>query len=298
MSDDEKTTEVEETAEEVEEEAEETLHGYRPLSAEERDKAKAQADQIRQQTTIARELAAVHLRKALADAEKSEADVIRVRTEIDLANVNLLIQKANELGTQIALAQTQRLEEMQLSADLYHQIYHFIDHVNENSVHACMERLSYWNRTKRGSPIQIIFTSPGGSVIDGLALFDYIQQLKRDGHHVETNTLGMAASMAGILLQAGTQRVMAKEAWVLIHEISSAAFGKTPEIEDELKFIKRIQERVLRIFLEGVRKARHNNPNLCTDPLTLSKLKAGWNRKDWWLSSDECLKFGLVDEVR
>lgn len=270
----------------------------RPLSSEERTKVMAEAEKIKVETDNVRALASVTLKKAMTEALQAEALLAKTKLETLLAEVNLRIQQANETGTQIALAQTQRLEELQLAGDLYHQLYQFNEVVTEESVHHCIERLSYWHRTRPGCKIEIIFNSPGGAVIDSLRLFDYIQQLKRDGHHIETNTLGMAASMAGILLQAGTHRVMAKEAWVLIHEISAGAFGKTPEMEDELKFLKRVQKRILHIFREGMERAHKDNPRICTDPMTVKRLEKAWSRKDWWLSSDECLKYGLVDEVR
>ena len=69
-------------------------------------------------------------------------------------------------------------------------------------------------------------------------LFDYIQELRRDGHYVTTSARGMAASMAGILLQAGGHRVMGREAQVLIREVSSFAIRKVGEIEDEVTLLK------------------------------------------------------------
>jgi ATP-dependent Clp protease protease subunit len=147
-----------------------------------------------------------------------------------------------------------------------------------------MERLAYWSRTEPGCAIELIFTSPGGSVIDGMALFDFIQQLRRAGHFITTRALGWAASMAGILLQAGDKRVMAKESYVLIHEISTGAVGKIGEIEDEVKFVKKIQGRILDIFA-----ARAN--------VKREYFAKHWKRQDWWLDSDEALKIGIIDEV-
>ena len=54
--------------------------------------------------------------------------------------------------------------------------------------------------------------------------------------------------MAGILLQAGDIRIMGAESWLMIHEISFGASGKIGEIEDTVEWVKKIQERVVKIF--------------------------------------------------
>ena len=120
-----------------------------------------------------------------------------------------------------------------------------------------------------------------------MALFDFIQELKDKGHKITTVAHGMAASMAGILMQAGDWRICGKEAYILIHEISSGSWGKASELEDDLKFIKRIQDRVLNIFVDKA-----------SGKVTKAFIRKNWARKDWWLSSADCLKYGIVDEVR
>ncbi len=187
----------------------------------------------------------------------------------------------------------------EMAADKYHYRYHFKEGVTSPSVSSCMEQLKRWTRQEgeNKQTIEIVFTSPGGSVFDGLVLFDFIQELKRDGHTINTNTLGMAASMAGILLQAGSTRTMAAEAWVLIHEISAGALGKVGEIEDTVKFLKRIQDRVLNIFIERSKQAHKDSKKKHPKVLTLRFMRGKWKKTDWWLSSDDCLEYGIVDEV-
>ena len=95
----------------------------------------------------------------------------------------------------------------------------------------------------------------------------------------------MAASMAGILLQAGGTRWIGHQAWMMIHRAAFGAIGKTYEVEDEVKLVKRIEDRCVDIFVSRSR-------------LTKLKIKRNWDRKDWWIDADECLELGLVDEVR
>ena len=230
--------------------------------------------------------------EAAARAATSEAEAAKNRAEaaVRLAEAARHTEETKTAAlqrqaTEIGLAKAQRQEELELAQNAYHYAYPFITAIDANSVMHCISQLNTWMRTKPGCDIEIIFNSPGGDVVEGMALFDYIQQVRTAGHHVTTTALGMAASMAGILLQAGDKRVMGKEAWVLIHEASFGARGKIGEVEDTVKWVKMVQGRILKIFA-------------ARSKLSERAIAARWKRTDWWLSSDECLKYGLVDEVR
>ena len=229
---------------------------------------------------------------AQADPELRAAIIVRYNAEAAKFQAEALHAAANARGataeaeqSEIDLAEARRAETAELAGDKYYKTYSFTRAVDDGSISSCIERLSFWSRTEPGCAITIIFNSPGGSVIAGLALCDFIMQLRRAGHEITTLALGHAASMAGILLQAGDVRVMGKESWLLIHEIQFSAIGKIGEIEDTTKWVKKIQARVLSIFA-------------ARSKLTVRQLEKRWKRQDWWLDSDEALKLGLVDEVR
>lgn len=197
---------------------------------------------------------------------------------------------------QLSLNSAERMERNVLAGDLFHHIYRFADPIADYSVENAMSVLNFWHRTEPGVDIEILFNSPGGSVFDGMELYDFIQELRRSGHFVTTSARGMAASMGGILLQAGDKRVMGREARVLIHEVSTAAIGKIGEIEDQVTLVHGMQDRVLSIFADRAAEAGQNGT--ASEPITKARLKRGWSRTDWWLDSDECLRLGIVDEVR
>lgn len=182
------------------------------------------------------------------------------------------------------------------ASDLFAHVYYFGDMVCEASVEKCMTILDLWDRTEPGCEITLVFNSPGGSVIDGLALYDHIQMIRRHGHKVTTLAEGMAASMAGILLQSGEVRAIGNEAWVLIHQVQAAMMGTMGQIEDRMKMLNRIQERVLDIFAAKADEARIRGT--AAEALTKEQFKERWERTDWWLSSEDCLRYGVVDEVR
>ena len=231
--------------------------------------------------------------EVLLNQKKKQAIDIQ-KVEIDLQKQKVLLQKE-----ELALEQSRveyELKKIQLedkidyvkrkeALDNYNFLYRFNDKVSKDTVRHCMETLTEWHRMDPGCSMEIIFSSPGGSIIDGFELFDFLQDLRSKGHHLTTGALGYAASMAGILLQAGDVRWVGQQAWVMIHRAAFGAWGKTYEIEDEVKFIQRIEERILNIFT-----SRSN--------LTVRKIKKNWDRKDWWISADEAMDMGLVDEIR
>ena len=175
----------------------------------------------------------------------------------------------------------------EMASNFNHHFYPFTDPVTAQTVGACIETLNCWSRLSPKCAIEIGFYSPGGMVFPGVALFDHICALRSKGHYITTNVLGYAASMAGILLQAGDLRVMGRESYVLIHEISTQAAGKIGEIEDAAVFLEKFQSRAVDIFIARA----GGNISRAT---FIKKQK----RKDWWLSSQDCLKYGFVDEVR
>lgn len=209
---------------------------------------------------------------ANAEAEKASAEAETFR----LDNEKLLLE----------IAKKKRAEEEELASDKYNYLYSFDSAIGDSTVEACIKQLAEWDRLHPNCDIEIVFLgNPGGSIIPGLALFDYIRFLRSRGHHITTSTLGMAASMAGILLQAGNTRIMAKESWLLIHEASFMAMGKVGEIEDTTDWVKRIMKRILKIFAERSK-------------LSVGQITRKWRRKDWWIDSDEAKNLGLVDEIR
>lgn len=217
-------------------------------------------------------------RKLNAEAEKIETESKVVSTTLEKAKLDLQLK---QLQLEKELDRKQRQE----ATDHRNFLYRFNTKVSGEAVLDCMETLTEWHRIDPTCSIEIIFSSPGGSIIDGFELFDFLQDLRSKGHHLTTGTLGYAASMAGILLQAGDVRWVGQQAWVMIHRAAFGAWGKTYEIEDEVKFINRIEERILDIFT-----SRSN--------LTARKIKKNWDRKDWWISADEALDMNLVDEIR
>src|SRR5690348_2532350 len=250
-------------------------------------------------TVEERQLFLAEAKKAEAEAEAALTEAAKNRAETRKAELACVQQEAintvASLGlrdAQIELARKEREEAEILAMFKYQHVYHFAEEVSEASVRNCMHRLNTWDRLDPKCSIEIVFASPGGDVVDGFVLFDYIQQLRRKGHKVTTSTLGYAASMAGVLLQAGDVRKMGKESWLLIHEASFGAGGKLGDVEDRVNWIKRICERIVQIYALRAADVKGKHANKVA-----AFIRKNWKRKDWWISSEEALEYGFVDVV-
>lgn len=233
--------------------------------------------------------ASVHAARAAkfaAEARKAEAEADAARAD---ANVTVL-----EADAKRRYAQDRR--DLLLASDRYHRVYQFRGNVTDGSVDMCMDTLTLWHRedAANGGPceMEIVFYSPGGVAIPGMRLFDHILWLRSLGHSITTTALGQAASMGGVLLQAGDKRVIGRESYVLIHELSFGAEGSMGEVEDEVAMAKMVQRRVVNIFCSRAKDTGRKGY------LTPAVMVRRWARKDWWLDSDECYRLGVVDEIR
>lgn len=124
--------------------------------------------------------------------------------------------------------------------------------------------------------------SYGGSVFAGLAAMDHILSIKKSVP-VITIVDGCCASAATFLSVVGTKRLINKNAFMLIHQLSSFMWGKFQEVEDEMENLKKLMETIKRIY-----KERTNIPEK-----ELNKIL----KHDLWFDADTCLKYGLVDEI-
>ena len=221
----------------------------------------------------------------LRSPEEIQAEISKVKAETEKIVAETRKANADGLKAELEARAAFRKREEEKADDEENRLYRFAGEVSKNSVSNCMKHLTRWSRLNPKCDMEIIFSSPGGSIIDGFELFDFLQDLRSRGHKLTTGALGMAASMAGILLQAGDVRWVGGQAWVMIHRAAFGAFGKTYEVEDEVEFVKRIEGRILDIFTSRSK-------------LTRRKIMKNWDRKDWWISPDEALELSLVDEIR
>jgi ATP-dependent Clp endopeptidase proteolytic subunit ClpP len=187
---------------------------------------------------------------------------------------------------ELKAAEERRLQEEGQAAGWANRVFSFVEPVYGESVAHCMDTLSMWSRLEPGCDITVILNSPGGLIFEGLALYDFFDELKRDGHTLTIIVRGIAASMGSILLQAASpgERVIGRNAHVMIHELSDMAYGKHSDIKDATKFNERLNDRLIAILAERSTLSRRTIKNRSA-------------RKDWWLDADECVDHGFADRV-
>jgi len=208
--------------------------------------------------------------KELAQAASVEVGTSLAKEQLKLLKLDVALRKLNH--------------DLECAKDFHNKYYLFSDATDLRNVTNCVEVLGIWHRIDPTCDIEIAFHSGGGSVMAGMMLFDFISRLKTT-HKVTTSVLGYSASMAAILLQAGTHRVVGKETYILLHEITGQAVGKVGEIEDTTGFLRKIQQRVVSIFM-----ARSGGK------IERAVFEKNWTR-EWWLDSEEMMKWGFADEV-
>src|SRR5437867_710603 len=130
--------------------------------------------------------------------------------------------------------------------------------------------------------INLYINSPGGSVTAGLAVYDTMQFLTCD---VTTYCLGMAASMAAVLLCAGTKgkRFALPNSDIMIHQVSGGAQGAASDVERQVDYMFKLKKRLIRIMAQHTGKTEEQ--------------VRGDSDRDYYMSAEEAKAYGLVDEV-
>ena len=155
--------------------------------------------------------------------------------------------------------------------------------INSDVANIITGQLLWLDSIDPGKEITMYINSPGGSVYDGLGLYDLMQYIQTKGIKIRTVNIGQACSMAFILLIGGTKgcRESLPNCSAMIHELSSGDFGTTSQFEDTAKEMRRVQTILNEII------TKHSNAEL----IELCK------RKDFWLSAEEALKYNVIDKI-
>lgn len=153
-----------------------------------------------------------------------------------------------------------------------------IDDVNSNTIVAQLLYLDSINH----NDISIYINSPGGSVTAGMAIYDTMHFIKSD---VSTICVGMAASMAAFLLSSGTKgkRCCLPNSEVMIHQPLGGAQGQATEIKIAAERILKLRDKLNHMLAENTGK----------DLKTIEKD----TERDYFLSAEESLNYGLVDKI-
>ena len=153
--------------------------------------------------------------------------------------------------------------------------------IDDNLANSIVAQLLYLDSLNH-DPINLYINSPGGSITAGMAIYDTMNYIKSK---VSTICIGMAASMAAFLLSSGEKgmRFILPNGEVMIHQPLGGAQGQATEIKIAAERILKLKEKLNKILSENTGQS-------------LEKISHDTER-DYFLSADEALEYGLIDKV-
>ena len=154
-----------------------------------------------------------------------------------------------------------------------------IDDAVANTVIA---QLLFLDNEDKKSDIKLYINSPGGSVSAGLAIYDTMQYVKAD---VSTICIGMAASMAAVILAGGAKgkRLTLPNSEIMIHQVMGGAEGQATDIKIRAEHILKVKSKLDKIL------TKHTNR-------TLAQIEKDTDR-DYYMSPEEAIGYGVIDKL-
>ena len=154
--------------------------------------------------------------------------------------------------------------------------------VEDQMANLIVAQLLYLESENPDKDIQLYINSPGGSVTDGMAIYDTMQFVNCD---VSTICVGQAASMGALLLGGGTngKRYALPHSRIMVHQPSAGFSGQATDIDIHAKEVLELKRRLNEIM------ARHTGQ-------TVAQIEKDLER-DNFMSGEEAVKYGLIDTM-
>ena len=156
------------------------------------------------------------------------------------------------------------------------------EEVNSATASVIVAQILFLEAQDPDKDIQFYINSPGGSITDGMAIYDTMQYIKCD---VSTICIGLGASMAAFLLSSGAKgkRFALPNAEIMIHQPSAGPQGQVTDMAIHLKRFEFIKKRMNTIMAANTGKSVEEVTAAC--------------ERDNFMTADEALQFGLIDKV-
>lgn len=154
--------------------------------------------------------------------------------------------------------------------------------ITEMVANSIVAQLLFLDSQDQHKDIKLYINTPGGSVTDGLAIYDTMQYIKSD---VSTIGIGLAASMGALLLAGGAKgkRLALPNSEILIHQVMGGAEGQASDIKIKAEQVLKIKDRLNHIL------ALHTGQKL-------AKIEKDTDR-DYYMTPEEALQYGIIDKV-
>ncbi|MBQ8094211.1 MAG: ATP-dependent Clp protease proteolytic subunit [Clostridia bacterium] len=154
--------------------------------------------------------------------------------------------------------------------------------VNENLANSIVAQLLFLEMEDADAEISMYINSPGGSVTDGMAIFDTMRYIRPK---IRTVCLGMAASMGAFLLMAGEpgMRMALPNSEVMIHQPSGGASGQATDVQLHAQWLLRTKTKMNQLMSEMTRQP-------------LERIERDVER-DYFMTAEEAKAYGIIDEI-
>tara|TARA_Y100000593_G_scaffold14431_1_gene27388 strand:+ start:36 stop:629 length:594 start_codon:yes stop_codon:yes gene_type:complete len=153
--------------------------------------------------------------------------------------------------------------------------------IEQDSLYAVMTRFDNFIQHNEGQDINLVLSSYGGDVYSMLGIIDYFKTLPVK---VNTHCFGACMSAAAVILACGTgKRTMTANSTVMVHEGSAFEAGKTSDVLKGADHLKKLLENINRILGEVTNKSQ--------------EFWEGVSKQDTYLTAQECLDYGIIDEI-
>ena len=196
---------------------------------------------------------------------------------------NIFIPKSSYINPTIVEERQLNVAQMDVFSRLMMDRIIFLNtEINDTVSGILTSQLLYLNSGDKDDDITIYLNTPGGSVYDGLAIYDTMQYISND---VATVCTGMAASMGSVLLCAGAEgkRYALPHSRVMIHQPMGGIQGQASDIEITAREILKLKDELYQIISD------HSGQ-------TVEKIRQDADR-DQWMTSREALEYGMIDSI-
>lgn len=156
------------------------------------------------------------------------------------------------------------------------------DEVNDDTANVIIAQFLFLEKENPEQDIHFYINSPGGSVYAGLAIYDAMQICQCP---ISTTCVGKAASMGAVLLAGGSKgkRFILPNSRVMIHQVSSGFRGTTADINIQAKETNLLMDKLMNILASHTEKDSEQVKKDCD--------------RDYWMSAQEAIQYGIVDEI-
>ena len=190
--------------------------------------------------------------------------------KVDYANMNGLDDKTQILFKQLEWG-------INLNSNTMYLTYE----IDTDQLYAVTTRFDNFIQYNKDKDINLVISSYGGDVYAMLGTIDYFNSLPVK---VNTHCLGACMSAAAVILACGTgKRTMSENSTVMVHEGSAFEAGKTSDVLKGADHLKKLQSNINRILGEVTKKDQ--------------KFWEEVSKQDTYLTSEQCLEYGIVDEI-